>query len=72
MPSMIQAGPPLLWCPHWQQGRTTHLQHLLVIELSEDSACDLIGFQGHPVYKRGILNLVWMGFLAIIPGTERE
>lgn len=31
--------------------RPAHLQNLLIVELCEDGACNLIGFQGHPVQE---------------------
>lgn len=72
MPSVIQAGPLLLWCPHGKQGRPT---------LTRSTFSSLISVKTVPViwlgfratqFKRGILNLVWMGFLGFTPGTERE
>lgn len=48
-PSMIRQVPSFSGAhPGNQQGHT-HLQHLLIIELSEDGTRDLVGFQGHPV-----------------------
>lgn len=42
-------SPPSLVPTREARQAHTHPQHLLVIDLSEDRACDLVGFQGHPV-----------------------
>lgn len=70
MPSMIQEGPFLLRCPHWQQGRAT-LTCSTFSSLSSVKTVPVIwlGFRATQ-FKSGILNLVWMGFLAFTPETE--
>lgn len=47
----------------------THLQHLLIIELSKDGACDLAGFQRHPV-KQWHPELGLDGFLGFHPWEQ--
>lgn len=49
----------------------THLEHLLVIELREDSACDLAGFQRHPV-KQWHPELGLDGFLGFHPWEQER
>lgn len=68
--NMIQAGPLLLRCPHWQQGRAT-LTCSTFSSLSSVKTVPVIwlGFRATQ-FKSGILNLVWMGFLAFTPETE--
>ena len=63
-------SPLLLQCPHWQQGRAT-LTCSTFSSLSSVKTVPVIwlGFRATQ-FKSGILNLVWMGFLAFTPETE--